>query len=98
MVVLTKHHQAEGLLGGTITAEPEIRSDYRLDAGRLRSTVELDEGENVALLGDGTRRHAGFAERLHQRRDANGPIDERVLGVKMEMHEGRAHGADSPSP
>ena len=102
---LAQQHDAARLGPLTFLAHQRIDADQRLHAPRLRCPVELDEGEQVALVGHGHRRHAHARHGIHQpfaddrtvvtlAVDADDAIDQRVLRVHVEVdessHRGRA--------
>jgi hypothetical protein len=66
----------------------EIDADDRLQAGRHGGTVELDHGEQVALVRDGNGRHAlcgGFPD---QRRDPDRTVGQGIFRVQVEVDKG----------
>ena len=90
--VLAQKHQLRGLGGILRVGDPDIDPDEGLDARRHGRLVELDHGEQVALVSDGAGRHASLPHPFHQRFDAHEAIDQRVFGVQAQMDEGRRHG------
>ena len=72
----------------------EIDADDGLHAGVLRGTIELHHREQIALVGKRDGRHARRRNRLHQAGnafafagDAHHAVDQRVLGVQMQVNE-----------
>jgi hypothetical protein len=53
----------------------------------FRFLVEVDGPEHVAVIGDGYRRHTELGGALEQVIQANGAVEEAVLGVNVQMHE-----------
>ena len=70
----------------------KIRADDRFHTGRDGGAVVLDGGKKVSLLGNGDGRHARCAGRRDQRFDPQNPVDQRILGVQMEVYESVDHG------
>ena len=52
-----------------------------------RLVVEDDRREHVAVLGDRHRRHLQLHRLVEQLLDPAGAVEQRVLGVQMEMDE-----------
>ncbi len=65
-------------------------SQDRLDAGSAGRAVELDGAEEVAVIGDGHRVHAQLGHPIDQAADAVAAVEERVLGVQVQVDELRA--------
>ena len=72
-------------LAGPVDAQ--VDADNRLDAGSDRLLVELDHAEQVILVSQGHGRHVVASAAFHQLRNAHGAINERVLGVQVQMDE-----------
>ena len=72
----------------------QVDADDGLHAARHGIAVELHHREQVHLIGDRHRRHAGLGHRLHEFRDAHHAVDQRVFGVQAQMDEG-GHGASN---
>ena len=72
-------------------ANPEFRADDGLDPGPLRLLIELHRGKRVALIGQRHRRHARCANLGDKFWNTDQAIDQRVLGMQMQMDERRAH-------
>ena len=60
----------------------------RLDAGARRFLVKFDRAEEISVIGDGDRRHLEFLRFFHQLLHPHRTIQERILGVQVEMNEG----------
>ena len=67
-----------------------LAADDRLHPMRDARLVELDGAEHVAVVGHRDRRHAELLHARHELRDLVGPVEQRVLGVEVEVSE--AHG------
>ncbi len=61
------------------------------DAGILGILVELDEREQVALVRECDRRHAGRRRGLHEIRHAYDAVRQGVLGMQAQMDKTRIH-------
>jgi hypothetical protein len=57
----------------------------------LGVVVEGHRREHVAVLGDGERRHLELDRFVEQLVDATGAVEERELGVQVEVNELRRH-------
>ena len=103
--VLAQQYEAARLGPLALLAHQRIDAHQRLQPARLRRTVELDEGEQVALVGHGHGRHAHARHGIHQPLaddrtvvalavDADDTVDKRVLRMHVEVdesgHRGRA--------
>ncbi len=62
-------------------------ADNGFDAGLGRFFIKLDRAEHGAVIGDGHRMHAELGGPLQKVVDANGPIQQAVLGVDMEVNK-----------
>ncbi len=89
IAIPTQHGDPAALLTGV--GQVQIGADDRLDAGGFGGLVELDQGEQVALIGDRHRRLPQFDAAFHQRLDAQGRIDQRVFAVQVQVDEGGGH-------
>ncbi|GIX22595.1 MAG: hypothetical protein KatS3mg121_1378 [Gammaproteobacteria bacterium] len=76
---------------GRLALDPDVGPDQRLDAGGQRRAVELHQGEQIAFVGEGDRRHAGIAHGGDQLRDADDAVGQRILAVHAQMNERSAH-------
>ena len=92
--VLAQQHQARRVDTLTVLANQQIDTDDRLHACGQGGLVELHHREQIALIGESHRRHRGLRDRIHEpdlalafARDANDAVDQRILGVKMQMNE-----------
>ena len=50
--------------------------------------IEFDRAEQVAVIGHGDGRHFLLSHHVHQLPNLAGAIEERVVGVAMEVYEG----------
>ena len=65
-----------------------LAADDRLDPGGRRRLVKFDRAVQVAVVGDRDRRHLQFGRLFHQLLHPHRAIEERVLGVQVEVNEG----------
>ena len=70
----------------------QVGAGDRLDAGAFGGLEELDQGEQVAVVGHRHRRHAQRRAARHQFGQADGGIRQREFAVQMAVDEGRGHG------
>jgi hypothetical protein len=72
-----------------VAIDGDIRLDAkdRLHARILGLHVELHRAEHVAVVGDRDRVHAEFLHTLEQSIDGVATVEQRVLGVEVEMCE-----------
>ncbi len=68
-------------------------ADDGFDACIFGFAVELDGAEHIAMVGHGDGRLSKGLDLLDERLDLICAVEETELGVKMEMDEGRSHGA-----
>ena len=94
LVGLGEQHQVVLRLAGHTAAvaavtgrDVHLAAEDRPHAVLLRRVVEHDRREHVAVLGDGERRHAEPRRFLHQLVDAAGAVEQRILGVQVEVDE-----------
>jgi hypothetical protein len=64
-----------------------LASDDRFDPGALRFLIKFDRSVQVAMIGNRNRRHLEFDRSSHEILHPDGTIEERVLGVKVEVNE-----------
>ena len=74
----------------------DFAADHRVDALLLGVVVELDRAEQVAVIGHGDGGHFLLGRQVHQLRDLAGSVEQRVIGVAMQMNKGRGHGSSNP--
>jgi hypothetical protein len=67
--------------GGNIN----LTADNRLDAGSTSLGVKLQGTKHVSMIGNSHCRHAIFTGSIHQIANANGTVEQAVLGMAMEM-------------
>ena len=81
------------LLRVPVVGDVDLAADERLDAlvsGRL---VEVDRAGERAVVGEPDGRHLELGGALREVRDPAGAVEDRVLGVDVEVDEGRfGHG------
>jgi hypothetical protein len=85
VVVAAQQCQARGR-GGAL-GDQHVGAGDRLDPGLFRLLVELDQREQVVLVGDRHRRQAPRSAGRDELRDADRRIDQRVLAVQVQGNE-----------
>jgi hypothetical protein len=75
------------LLLGRVLADVDLAADQRLDAGLPGVLVELDGARKRAVVGERDGRHLELGGTRREVRDPAGPVEDRVLGVDMEVDE-----------
>ena len=86
-------HFLVGAVGVALRVDVELAADDRLDAGLLAGLVEVDGPEHVAVVGDGQRPHARRQRLLHVVLDLGGAVEQRVVGVVVQVDEARVGNA-----
>ena len=64
-----------------------LQPDHRLHASLVRRLVEVDHAEHGSVIGDRHRRHLHLFDTLHQLLDVAESIQQRVLGVYVQMRK-----------
>ena len=67
-----------------------LAADHRMDALRLGGVVELHRAEEIAVIGHGHRGHLLLDHDLHQLVDIAGAVEQRIVGMAMQMDEGHS--------
>src|SRR5262249_31406975 len=81
------------LLPPAVVADVHLAADQGLDAAPATVSVELDRSGERAVVGEPDGRHLEFGRAADELRDAARPVQDRVLGVDVQMDEGRCgHG------
>ena len=70
----------------------QIGTGNRFDPGGLGDFEELDQGKQIAVVGDCHRRHAQGHTARYQLLQADGGVGQRELAVQVAMDESRGHG------
>ena len=85
--------QRQHAIRGVARSAPDrqINADNRLDARRNRRAIEAHHAEQVRAIGDGDRRHAERLRALDERTDPGYPVDERELGMQVQVDESGIH-------
>ena len=65
----------------------DLAAEDRVDAALAGGVVEHHRREHVAVLGDSQRRHLQRRCLIEQLVDAAGAVEQRVLGVQVEVDE-----------
>jgi hypothetical protein len=87
------------LLGLAVVGDVDLAADQRLDALLRRLPVELDCAGKRAVVGEADRGHLELGGPSRERRDAAGPVEDRVLAMDVEVDEGRLrHGRSTIAP
>ena len=95
LVGLGQQHQVVGfglrsaLLEAAALRHVDLAAEDRLDAAGARVVVEDHRREHVAVLGDRERRHVELDRFVQQLVDAAGAVEERKLGVQVQVNEVR---------
>ena len=77
-----------GRLGAAVAGgQVRLVAEHRVDAVLVALGVELDGRVQVAVVGDGARRHAQLLRLLDQRDDAVEPVEQGVVGVQVQVGE-----------
>ena len=75
------------LLAGGVVADVDLAADERLDPLLLRVLVELDGAGERAVVGERDGRHLELGRAGGEVRDPAGPVEDRELGVDVEVDE-----------
>ena len=88
------------LLRLAVLGDVDLAADDRLHAGALRLLEELDRTGEAAVIRQGDGRHLELGRPLDEVRNAARSVENRVLGVDVQMDEiGLTHGrGDTVSP
>src|SRR6185436_7057886 len=90
-----QHQVVRGLPGRAALRPPIARRDVdlaaedRVDPALARLVVEDHRREHVPVLGDCHRRHLQLDRLVEQLLDPARPVEQRILGMQMEMYEVR---------
>ena len=93
LLVLAKNDQVIRPAARRIAIEPirlrdvHLAADDRFDAGLLRGFIEADRAEQIAMIGNGDRRHLVFCRRLGQRVVIARAIEQAETGVQVKMNK-----------
>ncbi len=75
-----------------IVDDVDLAADDRLDPLLLCGLEELDRARHRPVVGEGHRRHLELRCLPRQGRDPARPVEDRILGVDVQVDERRAHG------
>src|SRR5205823_449670 len=82
-----------------VLRDVDLAADQRLDALARRLTVELHRPRERPVIGEGDRRHLELGRPRRERRDAARTVEDRVLGVDVQMDEASfSHGSTNIAP
>ena len=85
------------LLRAPVVGDVDLAAEDRLHALLARLLVELDRAGERAVIGERDGRHLELGRPRGERRNAAGAVEDRVLGVDVEMDEGRlGHSGEHP--
>jgi hypothetical protein len=79
-------------LGLAVVGDVDLAAEQGLDAVSLRLAVQLDGAGEAPVVGEGHRRHLQLGGALGELGDPARSVENRVLGVDMEMDEVGGHG------
>ncbi len=82
--------------GVALLRDVHLAADHRMDALLLGVVVELDRAEQIAVIGHGHGGHLLLDREVHQLGDFAGSVEQRVIGVAMQMDKRRGHGRSNP--
>src|SRR5580658_6352603 len=68
-------------------------ADDGLYAARGSFVIEIRGGEKIAVIGYGDGGHAAAGGFVHEFADIAGPVEQREIGVQMQMYEVRVRHA-----
>jgi hypothetical protein len=85
------------LLGAPVVGDVHLAADERLDAVLARLAVELDRAREAPVVGERDRRHLELGRTGRELGDAARPVEDRVLGVDVEVNERLSRHASRPS-
>ena len=80
-------------LRAPVVRDVHLAADDRLDARLAGLTMELDRAGQRAVVGERDRRHLEPRRLLDESRDPARPVEDRVLGVDVQVDERRRGGA-----
>ena len=75
------------LLARRVVADVDLAADQRLDAGLQALLVELDGAGQGAVVGERDSGHLQLGGACDQCRNPAGPVEDRELGVDVEVDE-----------
>src|SRR6266404_7386266 len=67
-----------------------LAADDRFDPRLGRLLIKLDGPEKISVIGHSDRRHPEFRRPFHQLFRSHSAIEQRILGVEVEVNEGVA--------
>jgi len=76
----------------------DLATDHRAQPLLQGGPVKLERPEQVSVVGDGHRGHVHGSDLSGQGWDTDRCIEERVMGVQMEMHKRAAQAHDDMIP
>ncbi len=73
----------------------DLAAENRIQPASARMVVKQHRREHVPVLGHGDRGHLQRDRLVQQLVDAAGAVEQRILGVQVEMNEIRHHNSES---
>ena len=86
-----------GALEAGVVGHVRLGADDRGDARAAAGRVEVEDPVHVAVVGDAEGRLAVLGRLGHDVADPGGPVEHRVLGVHVQVHERVAHDLAPPA-
>ena len=90
-VVHRQQRQYTGRNAVRFAFERQIDADDRFDPCCNRGAIEADHAKDIGAIGDGDRRHAQSLRPFDERPDPRYAVDERKLGMQIQMDEAGTH-------
>ena len=72
-----------------------LATNDRFDSRLRRFLIKFDRAKKIPVIGDRHRRHLEFRRFLHQFLHPHRAVEQRILGVQMQMNEGVAGHVES---
>ncbi len=91
LVFAQQHQVVVGAVGARLVPlarDIHLAADDGMHAGLPGGVIEFHRAEEVAVIGHGHRRHLLLDGELHQLIDIARPIQQRIVGVAMQVDEG----------
>jgi hypothetical protein len=80
-------------LRAAVVGDVDLAADDGLDAVATRFAEEFDRSGQRSVVGERDGRHLEFGRSLGERRDPARSVEDRVLGMDVEMDERRGFGS-----
>ena len=69
----------------------QLSPDDRLDAARLGCQIEINDAKHRSVVSDCARPHVVFLAPLEEFRNLDGPIENTVFGMKVQVAKTSIH-------